>query len=139
MKQIRIKKLHPAARIPEINKFGSGGFNLFSNEEEIFLKPGESYALKTDIIVEIPEYYVGFIWAPAGEVLKTGLHSLSGIIDANFRENIVIVVLNTSKKVLHIPRGHKIAQLLIMKVENFHLVEGDTRKELDDFDLFFGR
>ncbi|MEK7504858.1 MAG: dUTP diphosphatase [Patescibacteria group bacterium] len=126
--KIKLKKLHPEARIPEHALEGDAGVDLFS-VEPFELEPGERKSVPLGVAIEIPQGYVGLIWDKSGLSHKYGIKTFGGVIDSSYRGEIHAGIMNLSDKFFSFEKGHKIAQLLIQKVET---VEFEEVKELSD-------
>lgn len=126
--QLKIKKLTPEAIIPQAQRPGDAGLDLYS-VEDYKLKPSERHTFKTGIALEIPIDYVGLVWDRSGLAAKHGLTSLAGVIDSNYRGEILITILNTSNEIYNVKKGDRIAQLLIQKYENVEFVETEELSE----------
>jgi len=120
--KIKIKKIYPDAIIPSYQRKGDAGLDLCAYEE-YELKPGERHAFKTGIALELPNGYVALIWDRSGLAVKHGLTCLAGVVDANYRGEVMVCLLNTSKENYKVEKGHRIAQLLIQPVEQVELEE----------------
>jgi dUTP pyrophosphatase len=126
--KIKIKKIHPDAQIPKYAHEGDAGMDLYINEP-VELEPGERKSIPLGISVEIPEGYVGLMWDKSGLSHKYGIKSFGGVIDSGYRGEIHAGVMNLSDKYFKFEKGHKIAQLLIQKIEN---VDFEEVKELSN-------
>jgi dUTP pyrophosphatase len=115
--KIKIKKLDSDAKTPSYAHPGDAGLDIFSNENSI-LKPNHRKAISTGISVELPKGYVGLVWDKSGIAIKSGIKTMAGVMDASYRGEYHIVLVNLSSKNYEIKKGEKIAQLLIQKVEN---------------------
>ena len=120
--RIKIKKLHPDAKIPNYAHAGDAGMDLFA-VESVELEPGERKSVPLGLAVEIPEGYVGLIWDKSGLSHKYGIKQFGGVIDSGYRGEIHAGVMNLSDKYFSFEKGHKIAQLLIQKVEQAQFEE----------------
>lgn len=125
--KLKVKKLNPDAKLPLYGHKGDAGMDLFSSLDYVLPK-SEIYAVPTGICVEIPKGYVGLIWDKSGVSLK-GAHRLAGVVDAGYRGEIKVVMVNLSQNPFVIEKGMKIAQLLIQTVEEPEIVEV---KDLED-------
>ena len=125
---LNIKKLHPDAKIPTYAHQGDAGFDLFATET-VTIPIGARVLVGTGIAMEIPDGYVGLIWDKSGLSIKHGLKNLGGVIDAGYRGEIKAGVVNLSDEDYTVVVGHKVAQMLIQKVERAEIVEVD---ELSD-------
>ncbi len=122
--KLPIKKLDSKAKLPSYSHPGDAGMDLFALENTL-VKAGQRFAVKTGIAMEIPEGFVGLVWDKSGLAIKNGIKTLGGVIDSGYRGEILIGVLNTSDKDYVFEAGHKIAQMLIQKIENMEIVETD--------------
>jgi dUTP pyrophosphatase len=113
---LEVKKLVPEAKLPTRAHSDDAGLDLYSSEEYT-LQPEERHMVKTGIAVAIPSGFVGLIWDKSGLVVKAGLKTMGGVIDAAYRGEIMVIVANLSDTPYAIEKGAKIAQLLIQKVE----------------------
>ncbi len=125
---LNIKKIHPDAKIPTYAHYGDAGFDLFATET-VTIPVGARVLVGTGIAMEIPDGYVGLIWDKSGLSIKHGLKNLGGVIDAGYRGEIKAGVVNLSDEDYTVVVGHKVAQMLIQKVERAEIVEVD---ELSD-------
>lgn len=126
--KIKLQKLHPSAKLPAYAHPGDAGMDLFAVEATV-LAPGEIKAVKTGVAMAIPEGYVGLIWDKSGIAIKEGLKTMGGVIDSGYRGEVMVGMLNTSKKSYTFEAGHKVAQMLIQKIESPELVEADSLEE----------
>ena len=100
-------------------------------DEPLILQPGDRYAVPTGIYVELPENYEIQIRPRSGLALKRGLTVLNtpGTIDANFRGELKVILINLDREEQIIEPGERIAQLVFAKVERVELIE---TKEIDE-------
>ncbi|HEY4476809.1 MAG TPA: dUTP diphosphatase [Candidatus Paceibacterota bacterium] len=122
--KIKIRKVHPAAVIPRYAHPGDAGLDLFT-VESLELEPRERKSVPLGLALEIPEGYVGLIWDKSGLSHKYGIKGFGGVIDSNYRGEIHVGVINLSDKFFSFEKGHKIAQLLIQKIELVNFEEVD--------------
>jgi dUTP pyrophosphatase len=133
--KIKIKKLNLNAILPTQATKGDAGYDLYSIDDAP-LFGSQRRLFKTGIAVEIPEGYYGRIAPRSGLALKQGIDVLGGVIDASYRGEIGVILVNTTAKgdelqITHIKKGDKIAQLII---EKCHQVEWEEVKELAETD-----
>ncbi|MEX0933508.1 MAG: dUTP diphosphatase, partial [Candidatus Paceibacterota bacterium] len=87
---------------------------------------------RTGIAMEIPQGYVGLIWDKSGVSLKRGIKVLGGVIDAGYRGEIRIGLINLGSETVSFEAGQKVAQMLIQSVASPEIVEvtelGDTER-----------
>lgn len=125
---LKVKKLHKDAKLPTHGHAGDAGIDFYAYESVVF-KPGAQERVHTGVIVEIPEGHVGLIWDKSSISFNMGLTVLGGVIDAGYRGELIMSLLNTSEKEVVIEKDHKIAQMLIQKFEHCDIMEVDELTE----------
>jgi dUTP pyrophosphatase len=125
--ELKVKRIHPDAKVPVYGHPGDAGMDLFAVLDRT-LAPGEVFAVPTGIQVAIPAGSVGLIWDKSGISLK-GVHRLAGVVDAGYRGEVQVVMINLGKEPFTVKKGMKIAQMLIQPVTGVRIVESET---LDD-------
>lgn len=125
MKIINIKKTDENAKIPTYGSVYAAGADLYAvihNEEnKVEILPGETAFIDTGIVMEIPNGYIGLIYARSGLACKQGLAPANkvGVIDSDYRGNIMVALYNQSNEVRTVSEGDRIAQIIIQPVEQF--------------------
>ena len=119
--KLKVKKIEKGAKLPVYGHKGDAGLDLFSSID-YELRRGEVHPIPTGIQLEIPPGYVGLIWDKSGVSLK-GAHRLAGVVDAGYRGEVKVVMVNLSQESFIIEKGMKIAQLLIQPVAEVDVVE----------------
>ena len=112
--KINYKKLSPNAICPTYGTGYSAGADLYALlEEDVVIKAGETYLVHTGIATEIPEGYVGLVFARSGMALKKGLAPANkvGVIDADYRGEIMVPLHNHTSEDRVITHGERIAQI----------------------------
>jgi dUTP pyrophosphatase len=125
--ELKIKRIHPAAKLPGYGHPGDAGLDLYAAVDHV-LAPASVYAVPTGIKMAIPPGYVGLVWDKSGISLK-GVHRLAGVVDAGYRGEVQVVMVNLGREPFAIKPGMKIAQMLIQPVMSVSVVETE---ELDD-------
>jgi dUTP pyrophosphatase len=124
--KLKVKKISAGARLPVYQHPGDAGMDLFA-AEEVKLEAGEVKAVPTGVKMAIPEGYVGLIWDKSGISLQ-GVHRLAGVVDAGYRGEVKVVMVNLGKEPHVFKQGQKVAQMLIQPVPAVEIVdvgEGD--------------
>lgn len=125
MKIINIKKTDENAKIPTYGSVYAAGADLYAvihNEEnKVEILPGETAFIDTGIVMEIPNGYVGLVYARSGLSCKHGLAPANkvGVIDSDYRGNIMVALYNQSNEIRTVSEGDRIAQIIIQPVEQF--------------------
>lgn len=135
------KKLYESAITPTQGSEYSAGFDLYAcgyenqmcnaDDWSVYVNPGDTIKINTGIAVAIPEKYFGGIYARSGLACKQGLAPANkvGIIDADYRGELIVCLYNQAPSPRKISKGDRIAQLII---QPFVKVEWDEVDNLDD-------
>lgn len=112
--KIKIKKLSDSAILPTYGSEFSAGADIYALDSAC-IEPGKTSLIRTGISVEIPVGYGGFIYARSGLATKRGLAPANkvGVIDCDYRGEIMVALLNHSDEKQEILSGERIAQLVI--------------------------
>ncbi len=122
--QIKVKKLHKDAKLPTHGHPGDAGMDFYAVEKVIFPKGGQM-RVPTGVAIEIPDGCVGLIWDKSSISFNLGLKVMGGVIDAGFRGEIVMSMLNVSGKEVIIEKDQKFSQMIIQKFEHCDILEVD--------------
>lgn len=123
----RLKKDHPIS-LPQYMTEGSSGMDLFASlEKEVTLEPGERKLIPTGISVAIPQGFEGQIRPRSGLAVQKGVGIVNGpgTIDADYRGEIGVLLINFGKEPFTIRHGDRIAQMVISQVFRATLEEVD--------------
>ena len=111
------KSQHP---LPKYQTALSAGMDLYANlEESITLKSLERKLIPTGLFLELPEGYEAQVRPRSGLAIKNGISVLNapGTIDADYRGEIGVILVNLSTEDFNINNGDRIAQMVIAKYE----------------------
>lgn len=115
--------------IPQYATVDSAGMDLTSaSSETVVIKSGRFTLIPTNLIIEIPRGYEGQVRPRSGLALKHGITVLNspGTIDADYRGEVKVLLINHGSKDFEINFGDRIAQLIISKHENVTLEFDDN-------------
>lgn len=114
---IWIKKLHPDAVIPKYEHLTDSGADLVS-VEKLLITPGQRATVATGIAIAIPSGYELQVRPRSGMALKQGVTVLNtpGTVDAGYRGEIKVILINHGTYTIHIEKGDRIAQAVIAPV-----------------------
>lgn len=134
MIELKIKLLDPDIPMPRYQHEGDAGLDLPSRVN-LTIEPGQRAIVPTGLAVAIPKGYAGFVLPRSGIAARHGIALVNspGLIDAGYRGEVAIVMINTDKhEAFHIRRGDRIAQLVLQQVVEATTVEveelGDTSR-----------
>lgn len=116
---LQIKRLTPNAVAPTYAHDDDAGMDLRASEE-IILPVGGRALVSTGIAIALPCGHVGLVHPRSGLAAKNGITVLNtpGTIDAGYRGEVKVILINTSDEAFTITPGDRIAQLVIQKVEH---------------------
>jgi dUTP pyrophosphatase len=120
--EIKIKKLHPDAKLPTFAHATDAGMDIYT-VEEITIPAGAHRLIKTGIAIALPDGYVALVWDKSGVANKRHLKTVGGVFDAEYRGEYFIGMYNFGQEPQSFSVGDKITQLLIQRVEHPRLVE----------------
>ncbi len=127
MIDLPIRRLRPDAVIPERAYGGDAGLDLAA-VERTELAPGERAVVGTGLAVAIPDGYAGFVQPRSGLAARHGITIVNtpGLVDSGYRGELRIILLNTdARERFVVERGMRIAQLVVVPVPEFELLEVD--------------
>jgi dUTP pyrophosphatase len=119
---LKVKKLKPDAKLPTHGHPGDAGMDFYAAEEVVF-PSGQQARVHTGVALEIPDGHVGLIWDKSSVSFNMGLKVMGGVIDASYRGEIIMNLLNVSDKEVKLEKGQKVAQMLIQKFEHCDILE----------------
>jgi dUTP pyrophosphatase len=124
--EIKFQKLHPEAQIPSYAHIGDAGADVYA-VTEVTLEPQKRAAIPTGLAVDIPVGYEIQVRPKSGLALKHGITVLNspGTVDAGYRGEIQVIVINLGDEAYTFAKGQKIAQLVLKPVIQASYVEGE--------------
>ena len=119
MLSVKVKKLHPNAKLPTYGSPEAAGADLYAClEAAVTIEPGEIFCVSTGIALEVPKGCAGLVYARSSMGAKRGLAPANkvGVIDSDYRGEIRVVLLNHSKQPQVLEPGERVAQFVITPV-----------------------
>jgi len=142
MPQVRVQRLRASAMpLPRYHSERAAGVDLMADlEREQVLPPLQRAAIPTGIALEIPPGFEGQVRARSGRALSEGLALVNapGTIDADYRGEIRVIVINLGAEPITIRPGDRIAQLVFAPVVRVEIVEAERLDESSRGDGGFG-
>jgi dUTP pyrophosphatase len=132
--EVKITK-HPSAQDLSLPKYAtaeSAGMDLMANiNEPIILAKGERKLIPTGLAIQLPSGYEAQIRPRSGLAIKNGITVLNtpGTIDADYRGEIMVILINLSDQDFKIERGMRIAQMIIAPFTQAHFTLVDSLDE----------
>ena len=135
MEILKIKKVNENARVPSRGTQGSAGLDLCACiDEAITLNCGDTALIPTGIALALPSAdYGAFVFPRSGIAVKHGIGLLNsvGVIDSDYRGEIMVGVINQKREAYTIEPGERIAQMVIMPVSMMPVEEVEELDETD--------
>lgn len=128
MLKVKIKKLFPNTVLPNYAHPGDAGMDLYSRET-VELKPGERHNFGVGFALEFPDNYVAIVKDKGGPPNKFGLHTMGGVFDSSYRGEYNVELINLDQESYTVQKGDKLAQLVILPVEQAELNEVEELSE----------
>ncbi len=131
-RKIKFVKLSKESILPTKATEGSAGMDLYACiKEEIVINPGDLVKIPCGISVEVPEGYGAFIFARSGLGIKhgIGLSNGVGVVDSDYRGEVCVGLCNIGNEQYTIKNKDRIAQMVLLKTENFVPFEVDKLSE----------
>jgi dUTP pyrophosphatase len=121
MSKVKVRIINQSTNpLPEYVTSGSAGMDLRANiTEAITLRPMERHLIPTGLFIELPNDYEAQVRPRSGLAIKHGLTCLNspGTVDADYRGELKVILINLSNEPHIIQHGDRIAQMVVSKVE----------------------
>ena len=139
--KVLFKKLDERAICPTYGSPSSAGADLYAlSDGDIVIKKGETVLIHTGIAMQIPEGFVGLVFARSGLATKKGLAPANkvGVIDSDYRGEIMVPIYNQSEVDAVIEAGERIAQIALIPYLTADFCETDSLDETERGESGFG-
>ena len=130
--KLSIRRIDPAAQMPTYAHPGDAGMDVRSIEE-LTLEPGARALVHTGLVFQLPPDAEAQVRPRSGLALKHGVTVLNspGTIDAGYRGEVGVILVNLGQQPFKIEKGMKIAQVVVSRVEQVEIVEVQETDETD--------
>ena len=130
--KVLFRKIDPAARLPAYAHPGDAGMDLFS-VEEVSLPPGGRALVRTGLVMQLPPNAEAQVRPRSGLALKHGVTVLNtpGTIDAGYRGEVCVILINHGNTDFLVEKGMKIAQMVVAPVVRATIEETSVTDETD--------
>jgi len=124
--ELPIRRLDEGAVLPRRAYAGDAGLDL-SAAEAAELAPGEGATIGTGLAIALPEGNAGLVLPRSGLASRHGIGVLNapGLIDSGYRGEVRVILHNHGSETFRVEPGMRIAQLVVVAVEDVRLVEVD--------------
>ena len=134
MTEVLIKRLSKNIELPKYETNGSSGMDLSANiEKQIKIEPGKTSIIPTGISVSIPKNFEIQIRSRSGLAAKSQISVLNspGTIDADYRGELKVILINLSNETFVVERGARIAQMVLCPIVKAKFKEVDSLNDTD--------
>lgn len=133
MNDLSVKIINRSANeLPAYATEGASGMDLRANiNEDIILQPLDRLAVPTGLFIELPLGFEAQVRPRSGMALKQGITCLNtpGTIDADYRGEIKVIIINLSNEIQTVKHGDRIAQMVIQRTEKVQWLQVDVLNE----------
>ena len=133
MMELRVKKLHPEAKLPTRGSEQAAGYDLYASFDEgrIEIPPNGTAKISTGLCIEIPDGYFGAVFARSGLASKEGLRPANcvGVCDSDYRGEYLVMLHNDTDEPRTVLSGDRIAQLVVLPYLSVTFTEVDELSE----------
>ncbi|HMW25066.1 MAG: dUTP diphosphatase [Cyclobacteriaceae bacterium] len=133
MPNVRVKIINTSTNeLPAYATSGSAGMDIRANlASPVVLQPLERQLIPTGLFIELPEGHEAQVRPRSGLAIKQGITCLNspGTVDADYRGELKVILINLSNTVQTVRHGDRIAQMIIAQVERAELIEVEALNE----------
>ena len=131
MREVKVKVINKSVhRLTEHKTSMSAGMDLKANITDVWkLNPGERVMVPTGLHIALPEGYEAQVRPRSGLSLKNGIVAILGTIDADYRGEVGVILVNLSDQPFCINPGDRVAQMVVSEVTR---VKWDEVRELEE-------
>jgi dUTP pyrophosphatase len=120
MNRLSVMRVNPSAILPERKTFGSVGFDIAAClDDDVIIAPGETRKIGSGFAIALEPGFAAFIYARSGLGINSGIIPANcvGVIDSDYRGEVIVGLRNTSNEMFTVKNGDRIAQMVITKCE----------------------
>lgn len=139
--EIKIMKLYENATIPSRESKCAAGYDLYAFTNSLFrIAPHTTEKINTGVAIEIPDGYCGLVFPRSGLSSRHGLRLANcvGVIDSDYRGEIMVALHNDSENFQYIDHNQRIAQIVIVPYLQFNWKEVEFLNETERGSSGFG-
>ena len=123
---VKVKKLHASALLPDRAHASDAGADLFSLEA-VEIPPQTAVKVRTGLAIALPKGTAGIVWGKSS-LESQGLIVTAGLVDEGYRGEVLVCLFNLTQETKNLAKGQKMAQLLVIPV---HRAVFEEAEELD--------
>jgi len=128
--QLRVRRLDADVAMPAYAHDGDAGMDLAASQD-VVLPPGGRAAVPTGLALAVPDGWVGLVHPRSGLARRHGVTvaNAPGTIDAGYRGEVLVLLVNLGGEEVVLRRGERVAQLLLQRVGRAEIVEVDDLED----------
>ncbi|HGD9033428.1 TPA: dUTP diphosphatase [Escherichia coli] len=129
---VAVKRVHPNAKLPVYATAGAAAADVCTiSDSTVVINPGCSVAFDTGLQFEVPVGYELKVHSRSGHGFKSGIRlaNCTGILDSDYRGNLIVKLHNDSDTAFVVQPGERICQVQVSKATQHHFVEVDRLNE----------
>ena len=141
MDKLSVMRIKQSAKLPERQTAGSVGYDISAClDSDIVLAPGETQKIGSGIAIALEPGYAAFLYARSGLGINFGVVPANcvGVIDSDYRGEVIVGLKNTSKEPFEVKHADRIAQMVIKKCETPEIILCDDLEKTERGDGGFG-
>lgn len=141
MVKVNLKKLNKNAIVPTRGSVSSAGYDLYAClESSVEIKPGETVKIPTGLAIEVPEGYVGLIFARSGLSINKNIAPANkvGVCDSDYRGEYIVALKNGGDSTYVVKNGDRVAQLVVVPFLDVEFKEVENLTETKRGENGFG-
>lgn len=120
--KVHVKVLIQSGRLPQKQSQAAAGFDVYAAQNVVVPARGRAL-VRLGIAVEFPEGYVALLWDRSGLAVRFGITTIAGVIDADYRGEWQVALLNTTDTDFYVVVGDRVAQVLFQPIACMSFVE----------------
>lgn len=129
--RIEVVRLKAGATLPVYATSGSAGLDLYAClEGGLIIEPGQSVLIPTGVALAIPKGFVGLV-RDRSSLARAGLHTVAGVIDSDYRGEVMVAAYNAGAAALPLRQGDRIAQMLALPCPRAEVVEVESLEDTE--------
>ncbi len=136
--KIKVKRMHPDAKLPTYAHPGDVGMDMYNREETISLLPLERKVFMCGFGLEFPIGYAAIVKDKSSLPRNFGIHTMGGVYDAGYRGEYNVQLINLGTEAVTITKGQKIAQVVLFPVVIGEIEEVDELSSSERGEGAFG-
>lgn len=134
---LKVALRHAKAKVPTKGSQLAAGYDLYSSEDTVIVARGRG-VVQTGISIALPEGTYGRVAPRSGLAVKNGIDTGAGVVDADYRGLLGVVLFNNSDEDFHVKTGDRIAQLVVEKIWTGDIVVADSLDDTERAEGGFG-